>query len=269
MKDAPIAFFDSGVGGLTVLKEFIKKFPNENVIFVGDEIHMPYGEKTNKQIIEYTYKISKFLQRKKVKLIVIACNTATAAALPYLEKRFDIPFLGVIEAGAKEALKVSKNQKIGIIATNATVKSNSYKNNLQLINSNVSVRQFAKPELVSLVEKGDFKSESTKKIVSNNLNDVNQTEIDTLVLGCTHFPIIENLIRNELNSSIKIIDPGVELTRRINQLLNERSLINDSLKKPSYEFYTTSRNSNFKKIGSEWLNINLNEKYLSEDDLNL
>lgn len=269
MKDAPIAFFDSGVGGLTVLKEFIKEFPNENVIFVGDEIHMPYGEKTNDQIINYTYKISKFLQSKKVKMIVIACNTATAAALPYLEKQFNIPFLGVIEAGSEEALRISKNKKIGIIATNSTVKSNSYKNKIKSITNDVEVYQFAEPNLVTLVENGDYDSLSAKKIIHDNLIEVNDTNIDTLVLGCTHFPIIENLIKKDLNPYIDVIDPGVELVKKIKLFLKNNNLINGSLKSPIYKFYTTSRDSNFKKIGSEWLNINLDEKYLSEDDLNL
>ncbi|MCF6515820.1 glutamate racemase [Lactobacillus sp. S2-2] len=269
MKNDPIAFFDSGVGGLTVLKEFMKEFPNENVIFVGDEIHMPYGEKTNDQIIDYTYKISKFLQTKNVKLIVIACNTATAAALPYLEEHFDIPFLGVIEAGSQEAVKVSKNKKIGIIATNSTVKSNSYKDNIKSIEAEIDVHQFAKPNLVSLVENGDYKSTKSKKMVANNLIDVNQTDIDTLVLGCTHFPIIENIIKQELSPNIKVIDPGVELVRKIELFLKRNDLKNETSEMPIYKFYTTSHNSNFKQIGSKWLNIDLDEIYLSEDDLNL
>lgn len=251
-----IGFIDSGVGGLTVVKEALRQLPNERLIYLGDTARCPYGPRPAEQVVQFTWEMTNFLLEKKIKMLVIACNTATAVALEEIKEQLDIPVVGVILPGTRAALKATKNNRIGVIGTVGTIKSQAYKNALQNKAPNTTVTSLACPKFVPLVESNEFGSSVAKKVVSETLHSLQLKQLDTLILGCTHYPLLRPLIQNVMGSQVKLIDSGAETVSEVSMLLDYFDIANS----PNYtntanEFYTTGSPKMFKSIMDEWLGL--------------
>lgn len=253
---APIGFIDSGVGGLTVVKEALKQLPNENIIFLGDNLRCPYGPRPKEQVIEFTWQMTRFLLKQNIKMLVIACNTATAAALTQIKEQLDIPVVGVILPGTRAAVKNTKSQRIGIIGTQGTIQSGSYE---QAILSKVPTAQpvsLACPRFVPIVESNQANSSVAKKIVAQTLQPMTKKNIDTLILGCTHYPLLRPIIQNVMGKEVVLIDSGVETVGEVSMLLDYFDIANSPENTtPTRQFYTTGSTQSFNQIAKNWLNI--------------
>ncbi len=224
----PIGIFDSGLGGLTVYKQVRKILPNENIVYFGDTARVPYGSKSKNTIIDFSTQITKFLNEIPVKAIVVACNTASSYALEILKSIVTIPIIGVVEPGVNAANKQNKKNKVGVIGTTGTIKSNSYKNTFKKINPNVTVFSNDCPLFVPLVEEGWMNHSVTYQIAEEYLKGLIETDIDSLILGCTHYPLLEDVIRKILPDSIQIINSSTEVAREIKRVLENNNLLNIS-----------------------------------------
>lgn len=244
----PIGVFDSGVGGLTVAHELMRQLPNEELVYVGDTLRCPYGSRSSHEVKEFTFELVRFLLKKDVKMIVIACNTATAFALEELKREFSIPIIGVIQPGARAAIKNTENNQIGIIGTEGTVQSGAYAHALQQINRDLHVTSLACPLFVPMVEKGIVTGQKAYQIVEETLRPLKAaTDIDTLVLGCTHYPLLEEVIQ-EVMGDIKIISSGEETARETSVILDLENLLYTGTRVPKHTFYTTGDLAVFQKI---------------------
>ncbi len=249
----PIGFFDSGVGGLTVVKSFMQYMPNENIVYFGDTARVPYGSKSNETVIEYSIQAANFLLRKNIKLLVVACNTASSIALNELRKFLTIPVIGMIEPGAKYAISESKNKRIGVIGTRATINNKAYSNELKKQNPKVKVFEKACPLFVPLAEEGWINHKSTELIAKEYLAEIKEKKIDSLILGCTHYPILKNVIQKAVGKNVKLIDSGTPAARLVEDYLNGRGLRNQSVHHGIAEFYVSDVPTKFKEIAENFL----------------
>ena len=249
----PIGLIDSGVGGLTVLKEFIRQLPNENLIYLGDTARCPYGPRPMEEVRRFTWEMANFLLEHKIKMLIIACNTATAAVLEEMREKLPIPVLGVIQPGARAAIDVSKNRNIGIIGTAGTIKSKAYNKALLNIHPKVHLESLACPKFVPLVESGEWNSSIAKKIVAETLKPLKNRSMDTLILRCTHYPLLKEPISNYMGSYVTVISSGEETAREASVLLEHSGMLNMANDHPSYRFYTTGSRRIFKSIAYSWL----------------
>ena len=243
-----VGVFDSGVGGLTVAKAIRKLAPQENVVYFGDSIHLPYGNKSEENVLRYSESSVQFLLRCKVKIIVVACNTAAAVALPALVKKHALPIIGVIEPGAREALKTSKSKKIGVIGTFRTIRSGAYRKALKEMNKEARVKQKATPLLVPLIEEGFRGREVIEGVIRGYLDPL-AVEVDSVVLGCTHYPLIKSHIQR-LYPRLRLIDSAQATARALVDTLASRSLC-ASREKGSMQIYTNDGNEVFFKIAKK------------------
>ncbi len=227
VKYAPIGIFDSGVGGLTVAREILRQLPNERIVYFGDTARVPYGTKSKETIIHFSQQISHFLQTKGVKAIVIACNTASAYALDELQKSVDIPVLGVVKPGAKVAAQTTVNNKIGVIGTEGTISSQIYTENILKHNPNALVIGKACPLFVSLAEEGWLKDPITVQVAQRYLAPLMEEEVDTLVMGCTHYPLLRSTLRSVLGEKVNLVNPAYETARTLNEILIGHGIKND------------------------------------------
>lgn len=246
---------DSGVGGLTVIKAAQKQLPNEQFIFIGDTARMPYGPRTTDEVIAYTRQMANFLVNEKhIKLLVIACNTATARALTVLQDQLSIPVIGVIQPGAKAAQLATKNEKIGVIATQGTVTSEAYDVQLHQYNSQITVISQAEPAFVQVVESNKYHSDEARDLVRNHLVALKSAEIDTLILGCTHFPLLTPFIKKAIGDGVTLIDSGQETVQVIQDCLTKSRLSTVSQHDHNDDvYYTTGDPALFKAIATDWL----------------
>ncbi|WP_442595322.1 glutamate racemase [Neobacillus sp. D3-1R] len=249
----PIGIIDSGVGGLTVAKEVMRQLPNEQIYYVGDTARCPYGPRSSEEVKLFTWQMTQFLLNHNIKMLVIACNTATAVVLDEIRETLPIPVIGVIYPGARAALKVTENHRIGIIGTMGTVKSGAYEKALKNYNQKVKVESLACPKFVPLVESGEYSGPVAKKIVAETLQSLRNKQLDTLVLGCTHYPLLEPLIQNVMGPNVKIISSGDETALEISTILHHHNLLNPSSEEPTHQFFTTGSKTIFSKIASNWL----------------
>src|SRR5471030_1874556 len=226
---APIGVFDSGLGGLTVVKELIHHLPNERIVYFGDTARVPYGTKSAETVIRYSREIVRVLLKYKVKMVVVACNTASSLALDVLKKEFTVPILGVIEPGAKKASEVTRNKKVGIIATSSTVKSGKYAKKIVQLNKNIVVISKACPLFVPLVEEGWFDHTVTYQVAQQYLGDMKKNKIDTLILGCTHYPLLKGVLHNVMGPKVQLVDSAREVALQVNQLLTKKRLLRTRL----------------------------------------
>jgi glutamate racemase len=254
-----IGIFDSGVGGLTVLREIINVVPDESIIYFGDTARFPYGPRDLAEVKHFAFKITEFLSNCDVKLIVVACNTSTAAALEDLKEKFDIPVIGVIEPGARTAAVNTKKNKVGVIATKGTVASRDYEFAVKKINPDIDVYQVAAPLLVEYIEKGILDGSDLKKLICDYVEPLNQYDIDVLILGCTHFPIIEDKIISCCNEGIKVISSAVETARDVSQILVTNQIKSEKSSKPGRIFYETGDASKFLEISKIFLDTEIKE----------
>jgi len=247
-RDAPIGVFDSGVGGLTVAREIIRQIPNEKIIYFGDTARVPYGGKSRATVTRFSEQIVRFLKTFQVKTIVVACNTASAYALDTLEKNTDIPMIGVVKPGAKVAAEVTKNGRIGVIATEATIGSQIYTNYIKELNRNVSIYGKACPLFVPLVEEGLLEDPVTDEIARRYLTELTDIDIDTLILGCTHYPLIRSTLGRIMGKAVTLVNPAYETARELKEMLAELDLLNDEppcLGSNRYQFYVSDNAEKF------------------------
>lgn len=253
MDKRPIGLLDSGVGGLTVVKKFIQKMPNESTIFIGDNAHIPYGDKSQDEIIALTWQSVKFLLRQNVKLIVFACNTATAVAMKIIQKRIDVRIVGVIQSGAKAAIKATRNNNIASVATQMTTAIHAYQKAITNQRHNIRVNEIAAPKLVPLIEKNAGHN-AYLKAIKEALVSLNELDIDTLILGCTHYPIIQTEFSECLGPEIQLIDPADQVVQDVYDILRHEHLLNETSAVGEHEYYTTGDINLVNKLGKLILN---------------
>jgi glutamate racemase len=222
LNNKPIGIFDSGIGGITVVREIINHLPNEDVIYFGDTARFPYGPRNLKEVKGFVFEIIEYLKTQDVKLVVIACNTGTAAGLKEAQKKFDLPVIGVIEPGARGAVLATRNRKIGIIATEGTIKSEAYVEAIRAFDAGVEIYSKACPGLVDFVEQGELEGEKLKKELIKYLNPIKETKADTLILGCTHYPLLIPAINEVTNSSFELINSAKEIAIEVKDILKRR-----------------------------------------------
>ena len=252
--EAPIGIFDSGLGGLTVVKAIRERMPAEDVIYYGDTAHVPYGSKSKETIVGFTEDAVRFFLDHGVKCIVIACNTATALALP--EITAPVPMLGVIEAGARAALSVSRNYKIGVIGTSATIASEAYPNVLRKMNPECAIYAHPCPLFVPLVEEGWLDREATRMVVKEYLTPLKMAGIDTLVLGCTHYPLLAGVIGDFLGPDVKLVDSASACAAELESILKDEGLLRNA-GSGSETFFVTDGAAKFSETGSRFLGRSL------------
>jgi glutamate racemase len=225
MRECPIGIFDSGIGGLTVLRELQKQLSRESVIYYADLARMPYGAKTPAEIIAINEEILTYFAERGVKLVIVACNTSSAIALECSKDKFAMPIIGVIGPGANTAFALTKNKKIGVLATEATVKSHAYKNILTSLNPSVQVYEQACPKLVPLIEQGELDAPELRAVAAEYLRPLLETGIDTLIYGCTHYPLIDRTIRACAGDKIKYVDPAAGTVVLAKEILAGENLL--------------------------------------------
>ena len=252
-KDAPIGVFDSGVGGLTVVREIMRQIPNEKIIYFGDTARVPYGSKSQETVTRFSEQIVRFLKTFEVKTIVVACNTASAYALDALEKDIDIPIIGVVKPGAKAALEVTRNKKIGVIATEATISSQIYTQYIQNLNQDVTIYGKACPLFVPLVEEGLLQDPVTDEIARRYLTELIDIDIDTLILGCTHYPLIRSTLGKIVGDRVTLVNPAYETALELKELLAQYDMLNDEtpgLGSNRYQFYVSDKADKFVRFAN-------------------
>ena len=252
-KGAPIGVFDSGVGGLTVAREIMRQIPNEKIVYFGDTARVPYGSKSKETVTRFSRQIVRFLESFQVKTIVVACNTASAYALDELERESDIPMIGVVKPGAKTAVQVTRNGKIGVIATEATIGSRIYSKYIKELNENVTIYGKACPLFVPLVEEGLWQDPVTDEIAKRYLTELIDIDIDTLILGCTHYPLIRSTLGRIMGERVTLVNPAYETARELRELLGEKGILNDEppgLGDNQYQFYVSDGAEKFKQFAN-------------------
>ncbi|MBH1942068.1 glutamate racemase [Mobilitalea sibirica] len=250
---APIGVFDSGVGGLTVVKEIMHQLPRESIIYFGDTARLPYGTKSKETIITYTRQIVRFLMAKGVKSIVVACNTASAFALETVKTEVNIPMIGVVKPGAKVAAEATRNGNIGIIGTEGTISSGIYNEFLSLTNPNVQVYGKACPLFVPLVEEGLIEDPVTLEMARRYIGELLAHNIDTLVLGCTHYPLLRRTIRKTVGGTVRLVNPAYETAKSLKEILIDCGLENESLLQMDHTFYVSDGAEKFRRFANSIL----------------
>ena len=253
MNSRSIGVFDSGIGGLTVVRALMNRLPNENIIYFGDTARVPYGPKSAQVVREYTAQDTDFLLSKNVKMIVIACNTVSSVAVDVVQKRAKIPVVGVILPGSESAVKSSKKKRIGVIGTLTTISSNAYANAIRQIDSSVEVFSQACPLFVPLAEEGWIEHSATELIANEYLFPIKLQKIDTLILGCTHYPILKNVIQKAVGDSVQLIDSGESTAATVEHILEKEGLRNPSTLKANVQFFVSDLPHKFLEIGELFL----------------
>jgi len=249
----PIGIFDSGIGGLTVLKEIFDKLPLENTIYLGDTARVPYGNRSPETVTRYSFENTRFLSSKDVKILVIACNTASSVSLNAVRSSFSVPVVGVIEPGAKAAVAATKKKKIGVIGTEATVRSSSYTRAIQAIDPSIEVSAIPCPLFVPLVEEGWTDGQITEMIAERYLAGMRDKDIDTLVLGCTHYPLLKQVLSKLMGDTVTLIDSAIETASEISTILDDQGLMNVPGQQVRHEFYVTDSPQKFLSVGERFL----------------
>lgn len=255
-KNAPIGVFDSGVGGLTVAREIMRQIPNERIVYFGDTARVPYGSKSKDNIIKFSRQIIRFLQTENVKAIVIACNTASALALDEMQQEFDLPILGVVKPGAKVAVETTANKRIGLIGTEANIRSGVYTRYIKSLDDEAKVFEKACPLFVPLVEEGWLHDDITLQVASRYLEELKEKDIDTLIMGCTHYPLIRSTIRKVMGDKVNLVNPAYETAIELKNLLERDNLANKcDADSPSsmYRFYVSDAEEKFKLFANSIL----------------
>ncbi len=256
-KNYPIGIFDSGIGGLTVLQEIHKTLPNEDILYLGDTARVPYGIRSEETVTKYSFECINFLLQKKIKLLVIACNTVSAVSLQEIIKKVDIPVIGVIEPGARAAISMSKSGKIGVIGTEATINAKAYSKAIKAISDKVEIYELACPLFVPLVEEGWTDDIIAKLTAERYLSNLKYKEIDTIVLGCTHYPLLKKVI-SEVMGPINIVDSAIETSRAVKEVLNGSNLLNDQKNISTKKYFVTDSTLKFSLLAKRLLNEKIN-----------
>ncbi len=254
--NSPIGVFDSGVGGLTVAREIMRQLPNERIVYFGDTARVPYGNKSRETVMKYSRQIVNFLKTQEVKAIVVACNTASAYALDELEQEVDIPIIGVVRPGARAAIEATKNGRIGVIATEATISSGIYNRYIEENDNHVRIMGKACPLFVSLVEEGLWEDPVTDEIARRYLAELIDSDIDTLILGCTHYPLIRSTVGRIMGPKVTLVNPAYETARELKELLISKGLESEhrpGLGTELYRFFVSDAADKFQRFANSIL----------------
>ena len=258
MDNRPIGIFDSGVGGITVLKEIYKQLPNEHLIYLGDTKNFPYGNKSKEEIIKFAIQNVEYLIKKNVKIIVIACGTATSQAIEILQNKFEIPIMGIIEPTV-EYVKNKTYNKIGVIATEGTIRNGAWENKLKEKIQNIEVINKACPMLATIAEEGRATGEEGRKAIKEYMEIFKKNKINKIILGCTHFPIYEQVIRDELEYEVELINTGKTVAKKLKKYLKEKELLKEK-ENSKREINLTKEEKEFTKIAQNILQFDYNKK---------
>lgn len=253
---APIGIFDSGVGGLTVAREVMRNIPLERIVYFGDTARVPYGSKSKETIVRYSRQIIRFLMTQGVKAIVVACNTASAFALEEVKKEIEIPIIGVVQPGAKVACAATRNKKIGVIGTEGTVRSQIYTKVIQEWDPKIEVIGKACPLFVPLVEEGWLKDPVTDEVAYRYLKEIKEKNIDTLILGCTHYPLLRSIVQKVMGENVTLVNPAYETALELKNLLYQHKLENrgdGGEKELKYQFFVSDAADKFKQFANSIL----------------
>ncbi|NWF89980.1 MAG: glutamate racemase [Ignavibacteriaceae bacterium] len=257
--DRPIGVFDSGIGGLTVVKRLFSVLPNEHIVYFGDTARVPYGSKSNSTVIEYSIQDTNFLLHKNVKLVVVACNTASSIALPELQRKFNIPVIGVIFPGAEMAVDETKNMKIGVIGTRATITNQAYSKVIKKINNKIEVVEKACPLFVPLAEEGWTHHRATYEIAKEYLKELTSHRIDTLVLGCTHYPILADVIQEVMGNKVTLIDSGIATAEVVKSEIHKRGLETRHKNHGNLDVFVSDIPTKFQEVAELFLGKKINK----------
>ena len=263
MDKQPIGIFDSGLGGLTVLQALRREMPHENFIYFGDTANVPYGSKSKNAVIKLSLAAARFLEQEQVKLIVVACNTASAQALPTLQKTFKIPIFGVIESGVTEALSATRNKRVAVLGTEGTIRSKAYEKALKKLLKDLHITAQACPLFVPLVEEGWTKTPAAKLIAQTYLKSIQISKADTVILGCTHYPILKPLLSRLLGKKVTLVDPADTLARTVQNYLSQKNNLAPT-RKGKVTLYSSDDPSRFKYLAEQVLGEKLPKVYLKK-----
>ena len=253
MDNRPIGVFDSGLGGLTVLKEIISSMPGESIVYFGDNGRAPYGNKSKETVIKYTFQDIRFLLNQDIKMMVIACNTISACSIKQVKNTFEIPVIEVVEPGATAAVRETKSKRIGVIGTTNTVNSDVYENAIKHIDNDMQVFSKACPLFVNLAEEGWWENDIAEMVAKEYLLPLKEYNIDTLVLGCTHYPILYNTINKVIGPEVNLVSSALEVARVVKKLIEENDIARDPEIEPVYRYYTSDNVELFESFGSRIL----------------
>lgn len=256
-----IGVFDSGVGGLTVLKEIVRALPQEDTVYLGDTARVPYGTKSPETVVRYSHQIAEFLVSRDIKLLVVACNTASAVALDSLKESFSIPIVGVIEPGARRAVSVTRSGKVAVIGTEGTVKSSAYTKAIKRLAPEVQVVSRACPLFVPLAEEGWVDNEVARLTARTYLQGLTDEGIDTLVLGCTHYPLLKPVIAEVMGPAVTLVDSAEETARTVAEILGESSLLRPAAEQGNHHYFVTDIPAGFIRVGNRFLGGRLGDVY--------
>ena len=255
LRNAPVGVFDSGVGGLTVAREIMRNLPSEKIVYFGDTARVPYGSKSKETVTRYSRQIIRFLMEQKVKAIVIACNTASAFALETVRHEFPLPVIGVIRAGAEVAACETRNKKVGVIGTEGTIGSGIHEEFLHSLDPEIQVFGKACPLFCPLVEEGWTHDPLTREIAARYLKDLQDRGIDTLILGCTHYPLLRSTIGEIMGDAVRLVNPAYETALELKRLLTKEDLLSQETKQEEfpYRFYVSDLAEKFKQFANSIL----------------
>lgn len=248
----PIGVFDSGVGGLTVTRELIRQLPFEDIVYFGDTARVPYGTKSRQTIIRFSIEDILFLLKHEVKLICVACNTASSVALPAVRQHFKVPIIGVITPGAREAVYATENRRIGVIGTRSTIKSGAYEREIRLLDPSVKVTAVACPLFVPLVEENWLDGDVVKQVAEHYLAPLLSARVDTVILGCTHYPLLKPVLKKTLGSSVTLIDSARQVACEVKKILAAEGLLNRR-RRPRHSFYVSDNAEGFRSLARRFI----------------
>jgi glutamate racemase len=252
LANKPIGIFDSGIGGLTVVRALAKRLPRERIIYFGDTARVPYGPKSTEVVKQYAVQDAAFLMTKDVKMIVVACNTVSAVAIDEVKKRFALPVLGVIQPGASAAVASTKNRKVGVIGTVGTIASCAYSDAIHNLDSSIEVTAQACPLFVPLAEEGLANHPAAELLATEYLKPLMNHHIDTLVLGCTHYPLLRHTIEKVVGLDITLVDSAEATAADVERLLTEKGLLSPDGRSPRHEFFVSDLPHRFRELGERF-----------------
>ncbi len=256
MDNRPIGVFDSGIGGLTVVDALAKSLPNESILYVGDTARVPYGNKSKIRIQEFSNEITQWLVDQNSKMIVVACNTVSSLALDYIKSKFDLPIIGVIEPGIHSAISITKNKRVGVLGTNATIKSDAYGEGLRAANDQISVVSQACPLFVPLAEEGWVSGDVPTAIATTYLEPIKRSNVDTLILGCTHYPLLKPILSHVLGSEVCLVDSGEATATAVDSVLDEHYLGAEE-KAGEIQCFVTDSPDSFEALAGRFVKANI------------
>lgn len=252
-----VALIDSGVGGLTVAKEVMNQMPNEKLIYFGDLVHMPYGPRSKKELKNFICQITDFLMSQDIKMLIVACNSASAAGLGEIRAKFEIPVIGVIEPGARAAVSKTENGKVGVIGTTGTIDSKAYEKTIKKIDPSVEVYSKACPLFVLLVENDLISSNEALVVAREYLNPLKDVGVDTIILGCTHYPLMSDVIQQVVGPDITLINSAKVIAQKATNILEQKNLLRFNEKPPRHRFYVSGYSEKFQELGKKFLDYEL------------